>query len=288
MAKVMIVSSTINPGNHDYHKATFETRNRFFFSTSFAMDVEGYIEESVVNTDQGYITSSDIMSERFLSVEDFFQARPMRVINDTYLTLRLQKSPVHRVFDRHFNKLDSFMAYVGGIVGTFVALIVVMRMYAEQAFSVSLASQLYTTEDDENISSTWFHIGYLFLIPFRRLINYIGCWKDSWPRTDFYQKCINEVNEQIDIVNIMRKLIFMEKAFSLLFNEHQLAALHLFKREKVDDATKARKKYGLENKIKTTKFKENIEVKSEDLESNSQQSEKPFKMNEVVPQNLDI
>ena len=66
---VMLVGNTINPDNQVYHEASFETRNQFIFTTTSAIEAEGYIEEVVVNTDQSLWPISDTVSERFLTID---------------------------------------------------------------------------------------------------------------------------------------------------------------------------------------------------------------------------
>ena len=177
--------------------------------------------------------------------------RQINVVDDTYLKLKCQKSPVIRRYSRHFNKVDTFLSYVGGIIGTIIGILYLMHLYSRQAYSISIANKLFVSEEGDTIPSTAFHIGYLLLIPFRKLLRFFNCCLNSWQRTDFYIRCMDEANLQIDVVTIVKRLIFMEKAMSLLFNKHQLEALHLFKKEKIDEAEKKRKKLDLATRLKS-------------------------------------
>ena len=109
-------------------------------------------------------------------------SRPIDVVDDTYVTIKLQKSPVKRHYFRSFNKVDAFLSYVGGIIGTIIGLLYIMYIYSRNAISISIGSKLFLSEDGEPISSTAFHIGYLLLIPFKRVLSYFNCCVNSWKK----------------------------------------------------------------------------------------------------------
>lgn len=144
-----------------------------------------------------------------------------------FFEVSFQKSPVARTFQRSFKKVDEFFSYVGGIIGTIIGIIFFLNIFAEKGYSVSVASQLFVSEEGESISSSGFHIGYMPMMILRSVLSFFGCCPGKWKKTDFYQKCIDEVDQQLDIVNLMKKIMFLEKAVHLLFPEHQLQALHL-------------------------------------------------------------
>ena len=55
----------------------------------------------------------------------------------------------------------------------------------------------------------------------------MGCCILDWKKTEYYQGCLEEVDQQLDIINLMKRLLFMERAVSCLMSEHQLDSLYL-------------------------------------------------------------
>ena len=211
----------------------------------------------------------------------------MSVVNDTYLNIRFQKSPIQRTFKRSFNKIDTFFSYVGGIIGIFIALIALFVSYSDKAFAISVASQLFVSDTDEPISSSGFHMCYMPLMILRSFLNWLGACKDGWKQTDFYQRCLTETEEQLDVISIMKKLIFMEKAFGLLFTNHQLEALHLFQKQRIDEAEEQRKKYDLETKLNRTVVGQ-LERESHGGSQLSDNNELRYQGSKVVPLEKEI
>lgn len=50
-------------------------------------------------------------------------------------------------YDRSFNKIDNYFSYVGGLIGTILGVMIVMNSYSEKAYGISIASQLFHTDD---------------------------------------------------------------------------------------------------------------------------------------------
>ena len=225
----LIMGNNINPDNANYREPYLETRNDFSFTLNgSAIEADIYVEEAIVSTDHSIWPIADIRKDRILSVEEFAAGSAVGIIDDTYLTLSLKKSPIQRTYTRYFMRVDDFLSYVGGIIGTIIGFLFLIHIYARQAFSISIGSRLMLSEDGDYISSTGFHIGYLFLIPFRKMLKFFNICPDSWKRTDLYTRCMNEVNQQIDVLVMHKKILFLERAFTVLLGQHQFEALHLF------------------------------------------------------------
>ena len=77
---------------------------------------------------------------------DFFHTDTISVVNDLYVEAIIQKSPVTRTYSRNFNKIDNFLSYVGGMIGTILGFAFVLSFFSERAYEISIASQLFTLE----------------------------------------------------------------------------------------------------------------------------------------------
>ena len=229
-----MINYAINAHEEDYNQIYFEDRNMYFFSTDLALMSTAYIEEVTVQTDQSLLPTEDILEEKFISVPETFKTNSVNVANGVYAELTYARSPVDRLYERSFNKIDNYFSYVGGLIGTIIGLIFIMGIFSEKAYSISIASYLYQNEDGRSLNSTGFHIGFLFASWAKALTDKLGCCKDAWKRTEQYEECIDEMDRQLDIGLILKKLHFLERAVSSLFGKHQLEALHLVAKPSLD------------------------------------------------------
>ena len=65
-----------------------------------------------------------------------------------------------------------------------------------------------------------------------------------------YNKCIDEMDEQLDVALIMKKLIFFERAIAAILTPGQLEALHIQTKDTLDEAEEKRKMYALGQRVK--------------------------------------
>ena len=144
-----------------------------------------------------------------MSIPDSFRLNPKSVINEQYAQVVFWKSPVTHTYTRSFNKIDEYFSYVGGLVGSILALIFILSFFAEKAYGVSLASELYHDDEDKHISSSWFHIGYVLPVAIKELLRSMGCDYCEWKSTDYYMRCIEEMDEQLDVAALMKRIIYL-------------------------------------------------------------------------------
>ena len=135
-----------------------------------------------------------------------------------------------------------------------------MRIYSQHSYLISLASRLLLSDEGYPISSPAFHLGYLLLIPIRRVLSYFGVFSDWWQSTHLYTRCMDEVNQQIDVLAILQKILLLEKAVTVMLSSHQFEVLHLFGREKLEDAEWRRKKLSMEATLEEVELQDVIEV----------------------------
>ena len=53
-----------------------------------------------------------------------------------------RRSSIVTKYTRSFNKVDSYLSYIGGLVGTIVTLVFFMGKYTEKAYEVSLSNKI--------------------------------------------------------------------------------------------------------------------------------------------------
>jgi hypothetical protein len=139
---------------------------------------------------------------------------------------------------------------VGGLIGTILGFIFIMNAYSERAYGISIASQLFVTDEGTTISSDGFHIGYLVTLAWTKICEVLNCCTPGTGKTELYSKCLDEIDEQLDISHIMKKLLFLERGVTAMLSEHQLEALHARDKQTLSEAEVKRKRYELTRKVR--------------------------------------
>ena len=103
-----------------------------------------------METDWSILPWGDKKMENFTRITDPFITSNFLVSSQgKYADIHLLKSSVSTLYQRHFNKVDTYFSYVGGLVGTFIALFFVMSFYTEKAFEISIAKKLLLDNDSK-------------------------------------------------------------------------------------------------------------------------------------------
>ena len=139
---------------------------------------------------------------------------------------------------------------MGGLIGTILGFMVVLSAYSEKAYSISIGSKLFADHQGTRISSQGFHLGYLFSLFFKLITDKLGCCSNWCKKTAFYEKCLEEVDHQLDISVILKRLLLMERGMGALLSSHQLEVLNLQDNEQLDEAEQKRLKFDFPEKVK--------------------------------------
>ena len=153
-------STHFNAQQKDYHFPLYEDRNEFTFMLDKGVEASAYIAEVVAETDESILPFETIKEESFLSVLEPFRTTFKTTSSGTYVRLTWYKSPMTMICHRSFNKVDEYLAYVGGLIGAMVALLFIMSNFSEKAYGVSIANSVYQSDDGKPVDSNRFHFFY--------------------------------------------------------------------------------------------------------------------------------
>ena len=215
------MKANINPSSQVYKEFYLEDRNFITFSSTLGVRAFADIEEIIIETDDSLMPYADIVTEKLIHVSDSFISAPFIVTATTtrMANIIIKKSPKIVTYHRKFNKLDDYLSYVGGLVGTIIGLLFIMRPYTERAYEVSLAKKVLLDNDNKGIESNSFNMGYFIIMQVKRLLNFFKC-DPNWPKMQLFTDSCSEVSSQIDITYMVRKLMFLDAAISQLMEKH--------------------------------------------------------------------
>lgn len=137
--------------------------------------------------------------------------------DDTYVVINFQKSPDAVTYSRSFQKVDDFLSYVGGLVGLIFGFIFILNSYSELCFELSLANVLFQYDQKDSRQSFNFLI-YLCYLGYR-VCNFFGCCL-KFEMMKWYEECHEEVEKQIDIAVILKRIGLLERGMMTVIEPH--------------------------------------------------------------------
>lgn len=171
--------------------------------------------------------------------------------SNIYANIDFVKSSTQTVWVRSFNKVDTYFSYVGGLVGIIISLIFILNTFSERSYEISIASHLFLSPDSDPIPAKRYNFFYYLATVVK---DFLGLFKikPEWKQTDLFVKCSEEMENQLDIYYILKRLIFLERAVEIMFNDKQYPLLFLQNKMTIDEAEEIRKKHEMPAKLKST------------------------------------
>jgi len=84
---------------------------------------------------------------------------------------------------------------------------------------VSLGNKLFVYDKETKINSNVFNIAFYFGVLICKVGNWFGYLKD-WMPIKKYEECSSEMEKQLDVGYLMKRLIFVERALLIIFDEN--------------------------------------------------------------------
>lgn len=152
---------------------------------------------------------TNIQTENFTVIPNRFLNTPYIVTpSRPYATVTFNKASTTTTYDRSFNKVDSYFSYVGGLIGTILGLIFILEIYTKTAYEVSISHKLFKDSEGKAIDSGSFNIFTFLLMGIKTVLSLCKC-NISWPKTQTFIDCCEEMNFQLDITYILKRLMFL-------------------------------------------------------------------------------
>jgi hypothetical protein len=137
---VPVVNTIVNANDQEYMQIYIEDRNYYYFTTSYGVRVAASIEQNEINTDTSIMPYSVSKIEYITTIPNLFTSQNVEVgPNNLYAQVSFSKSSSTTVYSRSFNKIDSFFSYIGGLLGSALAIFFLLKSYSEMSFLIELA-----------------------------------------------------------------------------------------------------------------------------------------------------
>lgn len=90
----------------------------------------------------------EIKTEKITGMEGDFRVNPFMVGGKPRMAqINFNAAAKSSTITRSFNKIDEYLSYVGGLVGTIIGIFFIMSFYTEKAYEVSIAKKLLVDDD---------------------------------------------------------------------------------------------------------------------------------------------
>jgi hypothetical protein len=156
-----------------------DDQNVFTFTPTLGLSATALIQENSIETEDSIVPFiSSVKEESVLSLPStfrFYHYVPSSTAQQPLAEIRFNKADRKTQYQRSYNTVDEYLAYVGGLIGTIIGLMFVLGIYNQKAYEISLAHKLFKDNEHNNIESRSFNIGYFLLMFIKTVLNIFQC-----------------------------------------------------------------------------------------------------------------
>lgn len=95
-----------------------------------------YMQDFTINTDHSIMPYSDLRKDHGAFADPFLYKSKFQITDDfpIYCTMEIYMSSLSKVIDRSFQKVDSLLSYIGGLVGTVALFLFLLSTYNSYSY----------------------------------------------------------------------------------------------------------------------------------------------------------
>ena len=178
---VPIVQYNVNPSSQKYKEIYIEDSNYFMFTSQLGLENHVYIEQGTIITDMSIMPYSNKVTQTVTRVPKAFQKDYILTQGQPMSSIIFKKSSQLTKYVRSFNKVDAYLSYVGGLVGTIITLVFFMGKYTEKAYEVSICKKVLVDNERKVIPSGSFNLIWFLVYYVKWILNLLG-FQPNWPQ----------------------------------------------------------------------------------------------------------
>lgn len=204
------VNTIINAGKKQYLSTLIDDFNYFPFSMKTGSNANLFVSSYTINTDESILPYEDNVQKTGGIVLENARYLSYEVRGEQYLKFYIRKATLALEIERSYRKFDDTVSYIGGLFSAILSLFLLMGLYNEFLFELTIAKDLYKNEKDEKDQADTFSLpyfaGYLVFMFFEKF-NLIL----PWEKMQKYHQSMEEIRKQLDIGLILHKIEFAER-----------------------------------------------------------------------------
>ena len=168
--------------------------------------------------------------------------------SDIYCLINFFRGPQSLIIERNYEKIIDALAYVGGLLGSFLLLLLIVNFYNEHSYEMNFAEALYAPEEGSPTHFKKYNILYYFVQSIYGVLKALKI-KCEWRNVEFFHKTREEMIRQLDVMLLFKKINMLESAMMTLLSKKQLVGLMLKPEMTVSEVRRIRKLYNLKKEI---------------------------------------
>jgi hypothetical protein len=230
-------SDALQPSTYYISQDTFLVKGQSYYEYSSRLDL------NTLDTDGTVLPGSKLASTTSLEANPIVLQTVMNLAPIYQTVLKVEKSGKVTSHKRAFLKLLDALAYVGGIFNSLLAIFFFMAMFMRFFFEMKFADYYFKCEEAKEVGFFSFGkqmvYGMLSATPF----------KPNWELNEKRISLRETVNKVLDLFYLHKRIAFLEKAITLLLDEHHIKGLHLANSLTREEADKKYKQFRLRDRI---------------------------------------
>jgi hypothetical protein len=138
------VNSIINPAQPTYKSYYLEDRTYIVFGPQMGAELDLYLNEIDIETDNSIWPFTDMAGDRVYSVNFSPILYPFAIQNGTsFATFYVMKDPTQVNYERAVQKIFVVFSFMGGLIGAVMAGLFMVNSYTSFAYELALGLQLF-------------------------------------------------------------------------------------------------------------------------------------------------
>ena len=128
----------INAGERNFKNFYLEDRNYFNFDTVSGVSADLFFNQYEIVTDHSLYPWEEKVTEKGREAKDMAIWRNYQIQPSTneYFKMFIRRSTKNYSFTRSFQKIDETFAYIGGLFGTIIFLLIFLNLYSKYVYEM--------------------------------------------------------------------------------------------------------------------------------------------------------
>lgn len=150
MVGIPFINTIINPGAKDYKSVYIEDKNQYYISPTLNPTVLAQVAEQSMASDNSLLPFASPEEDDSLTIPETFAYKQSpnggSDLLDIYFALlvfTMSKSSQKFTYTQTYMKIDTLIAYVGGLIGSIISIFFVMNAFSGTAFLISAAQKVF-------------------------------------------------------------------------------------------------------------------------------------------------
>ena len=238
-ASIVILDTGLNPTNaNPYTYRAYEKTLWMLFNQQQTIMGQVFFGTYELNTDIDFMPFETIVTEEGYYVSEAITTTMVNYLNlPIYVELYLIASPISKVVNRKYGKVDEVLSYVGGLYGIVIGFIgIFLLSFNEYKYELRVSEGAFSFKDGHLAREQDLHFGKYLKYVLYDWIKTFFCCEPNWKDCKAIDEAREEANEQIDVKHLLKRISHLEKVLSTVVSEEDEAVIFMAESNSIEEA----------------------------------------------------